>query len=267
MCGLTFCFDAGAEEAALRQRTVAALARLRHRGPDAEGLLSVPGWSMGHRRLAIIDLVGSPQPMRDEERRYCLAYNGELYNYRELRGALEGRWRFSTEGDTEVVLAGLIVQGGDFLDRMEGMWALALWDERRRHLLLARDRMGKKPLYYQGAAQRMACASELPALKELSPGRWREDLDSTADYLRYGYNLPGRTAYEGVNEVLPGHVLSWTPETGVEEKPYWQLRPARFSGNRRLANEQLREVLIRAVERRLVADVEVWTMKNFFMHA
>jgi asparagine synthase (glutamine-hydrolysing) len=257
MCGLTFIFDQSSDEEILCSRTVSALQLLRHRGPDGNGMDSETGWCIGHCRLAIIDLQGSPQPMWDPSQRYCIAYNGEVYNYQDLRGSLAGQWSFATIGDTEVVLAGLILKGSSFLDRMEGMWALALWDRLGKQLLLARDRMGKKPLYYRMTDVGMACASELPALKRLSPDGWEEDIDSTADYLRYGYMMPGYSAYRGVREVLPGHVLNWSPGARANENPYWQLVPDTYVGNRHKAAEQLREALIRSVERRLVADVEV----------
>jgi asparagine synthase (glutamine-hydrolysing) len=162
MCGLTFLFQSGSEEAALRVRSGAALERLHHRGPDGHGLYSGSDWAMGHRRLSIIDLAGSPQPMWDPKRRHCLAYNGEVYNYKELRSGLEQDWKFSTEGDTEVVLAGLLLRGPEFLTRMEGMWAIALWDAADRRLFLARDRMGKKPLYYDGNRARLRLRFRAP---------------------------------------------------------------------------------------------------------
>ena len=258
MCGLTFIYDSETEEQALRARSLNALERLYHRGPDGQGLFSGPGWAMGHRRLSIIDLAGSPQPMWDPKRRNCLAYNGEVYNYKELRSGLEPDWKFSTEGDTEVVLAGLLLQGPEFLTRMEGMWAIALWDSADRSLFLARDRMGKKPLYYDATGPGFACASELPALRDLVEHPWHEDDDSTADYLRYGYCLPGYTAWREVREVLPGHYLHWAPGRGSgDQQSYWQLKPGRFEGTQSEAAARLREALIQAVQRRLVADVEV----------
>ena len=258
MCGVTFIHEAGTEEPALRARSKAALNALRHRGPDGEGLFSGDSWAIGHRRLSIIDIAGSPQPMWDPLRRYCLSYNGEVYNYRELRADLEPHWTFSTEGDTEVVLAGLLLKGPDFLGLMEGMWAIALWDTEDRSLFLARDRMGKKPLYYDATGPGFACASELPALRQLVEHPWHEDEDSTADYLRYGYCLPGYTAWREVREVLPGHYLHWAPGRGsVDQQGYWQLKPGRFEGTQSEAAARLRETLIQAVQRRLVADVEV----------
>lgn len=203
-----------------------ALAKLEHRGPDDEGLWRRPSVVIGHRRLSIIDLTGSRQPMTDPSQRYVLTYNGEVYNYRELRSGLESLWKFRTHGDTEVVLAGLAFYGEQFLNRMEGMWALAFWDDHNQTLLLSRDRMGQKPLFYAVDAPGFACASELGALASLSRSRWEEDLNSTADYLRYGYYLPGTTAYKQAFEVLPGHVLKWRPAvaSGVEQGPSGRFR-------------------------------------------
>src|SRR5690606_1862299 len=120
--------------------------------------------------------------MLDPSRRLCRAYNGEIYNYREIRSQLSHRWSFGSSGDTEVLLAGLILEGTGFLSKLEGMWAFALWDSYDRRLILGRDRMGKKPLYYQVKQEGLSCASELPALRALNDGTWQEDIDSTADF-------------------------------------------------------------------------------------
>lgn len=258
MCGLTFLFNPSLESAELAARTRGSLEHLQYRGPDGEGVASRGPWAIGHRRLAIIDLEASTQPMRDASGRFLLVYNGELYNYRELRARLEPHWAFETNGDTEVILAGLVVKGVPFLQEMEGMWALALWDTHAENLLLSRDRMGEKPLYYRQTPDGgFACASELPALKALSPEAWREDLDSTADYFRYGFQLPGYTSYQDVFEVMPGHSLRWTPNSKPEQEAYWELSPCAFAGTQKQAAEQLRETTIEAVRKRLVADVEV----------
>jgi asparagine synthase (glutamine-hydrolysing) len=257
MCGLAFMyradFEAGDGEARMRE----ALRLIRHRGPDDSGLQSGSGWWMGHRRLSIVDISASRQPMADPSGNYHLAYNGEVYNFRELRAELAPYWTFRTHGDTEVVLAGLALEGPAFLKHMEGMWALALWDGAARRLLLSRDRLGKKPLYYETAGPALACASELPALSRLAARPWTEDPDSLADYLRYGFFLPGTTAYREVREVLPGHVLTWSPEGGCRESAYWALAPVPFAGSKADAAEQLRETLTSAVATRLLADVEV----------
>lgn len=257
MCGIAFAYRPDLTADRLAEAMGRAMHHLRHRGPDGQGRSGEFPWAMGHRRLAVIDPQGSAQPMADATARWWLSYNGELYNYAELRQSLNDRWRFVTRGDTEVILAGLITVGTDFLDRMEGMWALALWDSRTQTLLLVRDRMGQKPLYYQSNRRLMACASELRALAPLSWFSWQEDWHSTADYLRYGYYLPGCTAFEQVCELLPGHWLRWSPDAPTVRQAYWRLRPGRFNGSRAAAAERLAGALTSGVRRRLVADVEV----------
>lgn len=257
MCGIIFAFQPNLELGELREAGEQALSALSHRGPDDSGIRGDFPWIIGHRRLSIIDLVASRQPMADPSGRYLLSYNGEVYNYKELRCQLKSEWGFLTDGDTEVLLAGLILKGEVFLKKMEGMWALALWDSETNTLLLSRDRMGKKPLYFHNAREGFSCASELPALRCLSADPWDEDLDSTADYLRYGYYLPGTTAFEGVREILPGHVATWRPGTVISQRPYWSLAVNGFSGNVKTARKQLYETMVQSVQKRLVADVEV----------
>ncbi len=256
MCGLAWLYGAQPADP-LRSRMETALTRMAHRGPDADGIEAGECWAMGHRRLSIIDLAGSPQPMWDATRRYVLAYNGELYNYRALRGVLAADHAFRTQGDTEVVLVGLIRHGPDFLDRMDGMWAIVLWDTLERRLLLARDRLGEKPLYYSARTDAFCCASELPALRALLPEAPLEDLDSTADYLRYGYALPGHTAYRDVHEVLPAHWLEWSPGQSPRGMRYWRLPETNPRLTSHEAHEQLPGLLNEAVRSRLEADVEV----------
>lgn len=257
MCGLILAYDPARTDEDLRQAADRALRRIAHRGPDAEGRCESPGLVVGHRRLSIIDLDASTQPMPEPTGRYLLAFNGEIYNYRELRPGFEPHWTFRTQGDTEVLLAGLVLEGTAFLQRAAGMWAAVLWDQQAHQALLVRDRMGKKPLYYWSDRDRLYIASELPSLLALLPQVPAEDLDSTADYLRYGFYLPGTTAYQGIREVLPGHWLTWSPGAGMATGAYWQLALGGFTGGPREARARLRETLAAAVRRRLVADVEV----------
>jgi len=258
MCGLVFLHDARGRAAELERRVQSGNAALHHRGPDEGGDVVVGSAALGSRRLSIIDIAGSHQPMSDAQGRYWLAYNGEIYNYRRLREEFSGRWSFRTGGDTELLLAGLASFGPQFLDRVEGMFAFALWDALPGRLLLGRDRMGKKPLYYRTWANGLAAASELPALRAMTPEEpWREDLESTADYLRYGFQMPGRTAYQEVFEVLPGHCLDWGPGGTPASRSYWSLAPTRFTGTADQAIDAVRETFTQAVESRLVADVEV----------
>jgi asparagine synthase (glutamine-hydrolysing) len=257
MCGVAFAYRPDLEPDTLSARMEQAVRSMQHRGPDGSGVAGRPPWSIGHRRLAVIDLSGSHQPMVDPSGRWWLSYNGELYNYARLKQRLADRWAFTTKGDVEVVLAGLVLDGADFLDRMEGMWALILWDSQSQKVLLVRDRMGQKPLYYQTSGNMMACASELRGLAPLSWFAWREDMRSTADYLRYGYYLPGCTAFKKVHELLPGHLLNWSPGHSPTQRAYWRLTQGRFKGTPAQAGDLLTDAVTTGVRRRLVADVDV----------
>ncbi len=257
MCGLIFSYRDDLNKSEQHNKASKALERIAHRGPDAHGIIQKPSVTIGHSRLSIIDLTASIQPMVDSSNRYTLSYNGEIYNYKVIRKELEQRWQFKTQGDTEVLLAGLVIYGEDFLQKIEGMWAFALWDEQEKSLLLARDRMGKKPLYYQATTEKFFCASELSALACLVDFSWDEDLNSTADYLRYGFCLPGHTAYKNVYEVLPGHSLTWSFGENPRLNPYWSLSFDSYAGTRLQARQELDEKLTAAIQKRLVADVEV----------
>ena len=257
MCGIAFAYRPDSTPGTLASCMDRAVRSMRHRGPDGRGVAGRSPWTIGHRRLAVIDPSGSRQPMADPTGRWWLSYNGELYNYAQLRSRVSDRWEFTTKGDAEVVLAGLVLEGADFLDRMEGMWALILWDSQSQNVLLVRDRMGQKPLYYQTSGNKMACASELRALASLTWFAWQEDMRSTADYLRYGYHLPGCTAFEKVHELLPGHLLDWSPGKPPTLKAYWRLTSGRFKGTPAQAGELLVDAVTTGVHRRLVADVEV----------
>ncbi len=257
MCGIAFLYDKNRSTQALKEAMNACLSRQHHRGPNADGIIIHEQAISGHKRLSIIDLEASTQPMSDASDRYTLSFNGEIYNYKSLRESLKSKWQFTSNGDTEVLLAGLVHYGTSFIEQLEGMWAFSLWDKQQKTLLLARDRMGKKPLYYQTNTSQFSCASELPALKKLSNINWHEDLNSTADYLRYGFYQPGTTAYQEVKEVLPGHFLTWSPNTQVITKAYWELQAGGFSGSINDAQNELLDTFTTAVQSRMVADVEV----------
>jgi len=257
MCGIVFTYRPDVSPEALACSVEQARKMMVHRGTDVSGQKIVAPWGMGHQRLSIIDPNVRRQPVSDPSQRFTLSYNGELYNYRDLRKRLEDGWAFRTAGDAEVVLAGLCRYGIDFLNLMEGMWALAFWDQEEQELLLVRDRMGKKPLYYCGDKKAFACASELGALHVLSGCPWREDSNSTADYFRYGFYLPGKTAYQHVHEVLPAHWLKWSPGKEIEMNPYWRISPGGFKNTRDNAVKMLKEAVLDSIRLRMVADVEV----------
>ena len=192
---------------------------LRHRGPDGEGVWSQPGVALSHRRLAILDLSESAhQPMAFDSQ--VLTYNGEIYNHERLRADLSGPWRSS--GDTEVLVHLLAKEGAACLSRLVGMFAFASWDTREQSLLLARDRLGIKPLYYQLLPDGIAFASELKALLLL--GRPQIDRSAVRDYLFHGYIPAPKTIYRDIFKLPAGHLLRWQAGA-VSVARYWEPSP------------------------------------------
>ena len=258
MCGIAGLFDTQG------QRTVddRLLARmndsLRHRGPDGDGLLSGPGCGLAHRRLAIIDLAGGRQPLCNEDGSVVVVFNGEIYNFRALRGALEAAGhRFATDSDTEVIVHGWEEWGEACVTHFRGMFAFALWDRSRDVLFLARDRLGIKPLYYAVPADGwLLFGSELKALS-LHPGL-RRTLDPTAveDYFALGYVPDPKTIYRDVRKLAPGHTLLVRRDAGeAVPRRYWSLASPDCNPNGGDPAADLIERLREAVRLRLIADV------------
>jgi asparagine synthase (glutamine-hydrolysing) len=186
-----------------------------HRGPDGYGRFDRPGLAMGMRRLAIIDLAGGDQPIYNEDLSVGVVFNGEIYNFRELRPELERQGhRFATRADTEVLVHAYEQWGDDMLHHLVGMFAFALWDERRRRLLVARDRFGKKPLYYSQHGDELVFGSEIKAL--LAAGV-PVDLDDAAleDYLALRYVPAPRTLFRGVRQLPAGHKMVVSDDGGA----------------------------------------------------
>jgi asparagine synthase (glutamine-hydrolysing) len=234
---------------------------LAHRGPDGEGQLALGPLALGHRRLAVIDLSPlAAQPMRLEEAGLTLSYNGELYNYLELRAELqESGVRFRSESDTEVILQAYARWGEDAFRRFNGMWALALWDEKSRRLLLSRDRFGIKPLYVYECDELLAFASEPKAILAAFPEARALDEGVLARFLRSGLqDACQRTFFAKLRSVRPGHCLK--VEDGVSrERSFWSLNPEEAATRYTLRRpaDTLRELLADAVKLRLRSDVEV----------
>jgi asparagine synthase (glutamine-hydrolysing) len=231
---------------------------LAHRGPDAQGLWQDKGVVLAHRRLSIIDLdAASNQPFHSSDGRFTLVYNGEIYNYRALRHEF-GAYPFRTKSDTEVLLAAWGALGPQCLDKLEGMFAFAVWDAQLNVLTLVRDRFGIKPLYYHQAGQQLCFASEVRAL--LASGLVPRKLDgiALADHLRHGAVHGPRTIVQDVRLLEPGHLMQRSA-TGLESKPWWNP----MDGAARAAKDvpagavhgEVRSRFVRAVEKRLVADV------------
>lgn len=259
MCGICGLIDLNMRSGLELPSTVRLMAnRLVHRGPDAEGLWHGPGVALGHRRLSIIDLAGSIQPMQDPTGRYILVFNGEIYNYLELRSDLEKHGiRFRTEGDTEVLLAAFIIYGPGCLEYLNGMFAFAVWDRQEQILFAARDRMGVKPFFFgQGCGGLLAFASELQSLRGL-PLDFSVRPSALVQYLRHGFIRSPDTIFQGVRELRPAHFLRYSRH-GLEVRPYWE-PPLPDSGWKHRSEselaEELRDLVRSAVQFRLRSDV------------
>lgn len=281
MCGIAGLvrLDGAALDPAADRALMAMTGSMACRGPDGEGFWRQGPTALGHRRLSIIDLAGGSQPMTSADGRYCVVHNGEIYNFKELRRELMGQgFSFRTDSDTEVILAAYAAHGEDCLERLEGMFAFALWDGPRRRLFCARDRFGKKPFFYTCQKGFFCFASELSALALLARPRptgetdWPDflplslHLDATAlmRYLAYEYVPTPQTMYREAQSLEPAHFLM--VQTGKESrlKPvrYWDLPMPQAAPHRGVSPGdeaslclELQELMTRAVRRRLASDV------------
>jgi asparagine synthase (glutamine-hydrolysing) len=233
------------------------LSAIVHRGPDDEGLHVEGPIALGARRLSIIDLPGGHQPIANEDGSVVLAYNGEIYNYRALRRRLaRSGHRLRTHGDTEVVVHLYEELGDECLHELDGMFAFALWDSRRERLLLARDRLGIKPLYYRLGDGRLLFGSEIKAILGHPEVRAELDHDALAELLLLKYVRAPRTFFSGIAALPPGHLLI-SDASGVAVRPWWDLsfRPEQPPPSERDAADRLRGLLEEAVRSQLVSDV------------
>jgi asparagine synthase (glutamine-hydrolysing) len=262
MCGIAGWVDYSRDltlERDTLQRMTKTMAR---RGPDDEGEWLAPHAALGHRRLAIIDLEGGRQPMIANENGAAAAvliYTGEVYNFRELRAELEGCGHaFATHSDTEVVLRAYLEWGESFPERLNGMYAFALWDVRAQELLLVRDRLGIKPLYYQPTAAGVLFGSEPKAIlanPEAPPVVDEEGLRELFAFVK----RPGHAVYRGMREVRPGHVLRVRRE-GITERRYWALEARPHTDDLPTTIRTVRELLEDIVARQLISDVPLCTL-------
>ena len=241
-----------------REHVHDALDTLRARGPDGHGVVTAGAAVFGHRRLAIIDLAGGAQPMQSEDRRWTLAYNGEIYNFRELRAELQAQgWPFHTQSDTEVLLQGWRAWGETLLDRLDGIYAFALWDAQTQHLLLARDRVGVKPLFYATLDGGLVFASTLAPFFALPGFPRRLDHEALRDYLACQAVQSPHSILRDVRQLPPASLLQFEHESArLTMRRYWQPPAPRtsapaFSDALEAVDAALRE----SVRRQMVADV------------
>ena len=242
MCGIAGWFDTAGERPADRALVRAMTDAIRHRGPDGEGFHYGPGIGLGHRRLAIIDLATGDQPMFNADRTVAIVFNGEIYNFRELKQELIARnHRFSTASDTEVIIHAWEEWGEACVEHLAGMFAFALWDEPKRTLFLARDRLGEKPLYYSLLPdQTLIFGSELKALLVHPDLARRIDPCAVEEFFALGYIAEPRTIYEDVLKLPAGTCLTVQRGRQPRLRSYWDPHPAALAGRQRRTRSPMR---------------------------
>ena len=259
MCGISglVCLD-GELSPDVSTAITAMTDRLFHRGPDGGGYYHAPWVALGHRRLAIIDRAGGDQPIPNEDRTAWIVFNGEVYNHRELRRDLEARGhRFRTQSDTEAIVHAYEEFGDACVERLDGMFAFAIADLRHRRVLLARDRLGKKPLFHATFNGVLHFASEIKAIKASPLWNGARDLDAIEGYLSLGYFVAPATAYRHVRKLEPAHTLA-VDGSHIEIRKYWDIRE--FDTDARAGHALVDEVdarLAAAVSRRLESEVPI----------
>ena len=257
MCGICGIFEPASQSVTDPALLKAMTDTLYHRGPDDEGFHCGPGIGLGFRRLSIIDVAGGHQPLANEDETVWIAFNGEIYNFQELnRKYLSTGHTFRTRSDTETIVHLYEELGEACFAELRGMFAIALWDSRKRKLLLARDRIGKKPLFYAWDGRRLLFGSEMKALEPAWGNSPRDvDLEALSDYFSYLYVPAPKTIYRQVRKLRPAHYLVVDAQ-GIREVPYWELS---FAQPRERSEKDWCERLIEeyrtSVKVRLVSDV------------
>ncbi|OAR22120.1 asparagine synthase (glutamine-hydrolyzing) [Streptomyces sp. ERV7] len=261
MCGITGWVSYDGDLTGRRDPLERMTATMTGRGPDAGGIWIEGHAALGHRRLSIIDLAGGVQPMTaaTADGTVALTYSGEVYNFRELRAELRARGhRFTTASDTEVVLRGYLEWGDALVERLNGMYAFGLWDGRTERLVLVRDRLGVKPLYYHPTPDGVLFGSEPKAILAHPDVHAAVGLDGLREIM-LGVKTPGVAVWEGMRELPPAH-LAVLDRSGLRERSYWQLRATEHTDGREVTAGRLAAVLEGSVREQLVADVPLCTL-------
>src|SRR5260370_3593180 len=259
MCGICGQYNFGNQAPVLRRNLESMTKSIAHRGPDDEGYHIAGALGLGFRRLSIIDLEGGHQPMSDLEESVWVVFNGEIYNFPELKRELEAFGHvFRTKSDTEVIVHGYKQWGDEVLNRLNGMFGLAIWDVRQRRLVLARDAFGIKLLYYRIDGDRLHFGSEMRAVRSMMPGGAEIDPTSLNLFLRYRYTPSPFTILKGVQKLAPGTKL--TVQNGAYEVSRWyNFKPTPFAPTKSPdeARDELLALYKNAVKRQLISDVPV----------
>lgn len=258
MCGIAGIIDSSLSDFEIRDALVRMTASLIHRGPDDHGYFHRDGAGIGMRRLSIIDVAGGQQPLSNEDGRIHVVCNGEIYNHEELRNQLIGRGHvFKTRADAEVIVHLYEEKGADCLDDLRGMFGIAIWDDRHQRLLLARDRLGKKPLFVAQDGDRILFGSEIKAILAADPTLAEEDQQSLLSYLRFGFIPEPRTMFRGIDKLPAANVL--IHESGKTTiRPYWQIDFDSNGVGTQTAKQwtaELESLLEESVKLRLMSDV------------
>src|ERR1017187_7065331 len=256
MCGICGIYEPGRDTAIERAVLKPMADAIRHRGPDDEGFFTAPGVGLAFRRLAIIDVKGGHQPLSNEDETIWIAFNGEIYNFQELnKRYLSTGHTFRTRCDTETIVHLYEELGEACFAELRGMFALALWDARRKRLFLARDPIGKKPLYYSWDGRRLVFGSEIKAVLAAGGSSPEMDLEALSDYFSYQYIPAPKTIYRSVRKLRPAHYLV-VDKSGIREVPYWDIQ---FNQTRQLSESEWCEEFLAeyrsAVKARLISDV------------
>ncbi len=227
---------------------------IEHRGPNDQGFYIDENVSLGNRRLSIIDLSGGHQPLSNENATVWITFNGEIYNFQELRKELEGKHKFSTNSDTEVIVHLYEEFGEDCVKKLRGMFAFAIWDSKKKSLLLARDRLGKKPLYYAKVGGKFLFASEIKSILQY-PEIKREANKHAVNYYISLHYVPGPlTLFNGIKKLLPGHIAIYK-ENKLSVKKYWDLKFAPDDKSDEYYFKKFWSLLTESVKMRLISDV------------
>ena len=230
---------------------------LKHRGPDDNGIYHDNDMGLAHARLSIIDLSeNGRQPMESDDKGYVIVFNGEIYNFLELRDELQGKgYQFRTRTDTEVLLNSYIEFGEECLNRIRGMYAFAIWDKKKRELFLCRDRIGKKPLYYYYDGKYIAFASEIKSILQIPYVHKKINTTAIIDYLKYLYVPHPKSIYENIYKLEPGHYLIYR-DGKITIKEYWDIDfSVPLQGDADDISEQLLSIISESVKSRLISDV------------
>lgn len=258
MCAIAGILKSDQRERAERSRLARMAEVQRHRGPDGAGLWLDGPAGLAHRRLAIIDVAGGHQPMTNEDDSAWIVFNGEIYNHVALRGEMKrAGHRYRTKSDTETILHLYEEYGSNCVDRLQGMFAFAIWDRRQRRLLLARDRLGIKPLYYAYTDRELLFASEIKGI--VASGALKTAFNETIlpEFLANRYVAGTETFYRGISKLLPGHLMEWSADRGLRIQRYWHPPQEPSDNVLPLAEQanQLRTSLQQAVRSHLMSEV------------